>query len=428
VAEATGPTTEPAAQDDADAHVPSPGAERPRGVRALWARWHTNAFVLGAEAWAVRFGFGLFVALVATHAFGRPSSYALGVARGTTSIPDSLLHWDAIQYLFIAEHGYTQTAYTAYFPLFPMLIRGVHTVSGLNFDASSLAVAWAAFGALSVAIVYLTRTVLELERWYWPVQLLLWAPASVFFLAGYPEGTEALLFVLLMIFLAKNRLLPAAAIAALASASAPIGVFYGVAVVIRAVQLHAGEIKRAAVAARAIALALVSELGLIGFSLYLWAEKGHPFDYVSAQSLPEWNRKLTWPFHGLVFSIQRITNGRSITSWTTIITYLIDDVATIAAVALALALVVGLWRQRAWRGALVGPAAAAIVALAFNVTDASSGGLSPEALARHVLVLVPLYLAAASTRRMDRLALALAGSAVLATAAASIFSYGGWFT
>lgn len=398
--------------------------------RAQWARWNSNPFVsaliYGGEAWAVRLGIGLFVALVATHAFGPPSPSALGVARGTTEIPDSLLHWDAIQYLWVAQHGYTATQYTAYFPLYPILTNGVHTVTGVSYAHAALGIAWLMTAALAVSLAYLTRTVLGLERWYWPVQLLLWAPASVFFLAGYPEGTEALLFTALMILLARNRLVAAAVVAALASASAPVGVFYGVAVLIRLAQLQAGEVKGAVLAVRAAALGVISELGVIAFSLYLWAEVGHPFAYVSAEKL--WNRVLTWPFHAMWGSIHRITHGRSIQSWTTIITYLVDDVATIAAVVLAVALVVGLVRERNWRGPLIGPAGAAVAALIFNVSDGSSGGGSPEALARHLLILVPLYLAASRTRRVERLAYTLAASAVVCTAGAAIFSYGGWFT
>ena len=96
--------------------------------------------------------------------------------------------WDSVWYLTIAQHGYgQQAARTAFFPLYPLMIRGVGFVIGSNLLAGVL------ISAVSflVALVLLHRLVaLELdgELARVTVMLVAFSPMAYFFSAVYSES------------------------------------------------------------------------------------------------------------------------------------------------------------------------------------------------------------------------------------------------
>jgi hypothetical protein len=64
----------------------------------------------------------------------------------------------------------------------------------------------------------------------------------------------------------------------------------------------------------------------------------------------------------------------------------------------------------------------------FNVSDGTAGGLSPEALARLLLTVVPLYVVVTYWRRDELVYALVAISAVMGTAAQTLFFHNLWFT
>src|SRR5215210_9377058 len=165
---------------------------------------HTRAIpaVRDSEAFraALRIGLSsrlavLLVAVFAALSFGPASG---GLAREnalkfdepalTHAIADPVLaplaRWDSAWYLTIADSGYGgSTARAAFFPLYPLLVRGVGTVSGGSHAALLIAAFLVSLAAFLAALVLLYRLVeLELGRpLAQPVLLLLAVfPAAVY--------------------------------------------------------------------------------------------------------------------------------------------------------------------------------------------------------------------------------------------------------
>ena len=104
-----------------------------------------------------------------------------------------LAHWDAVWFLGIADTGYpsADSPRTAFFPLYPLLARGVAELGGGSRGALLIAAYLVSLAALLGALVLLYRlTALELgRRAAGPAVLLLCVfPASLFLGAPYSES------------------------------------------------------------------------------------------------------------------------------------------------------------------------------------------------------------------------------------------------
>jgi hypothetical protein len=104
-----------------------------------------------------------------------------------------LAHWDAVWYLSIADSGYGEadSPRVAFFPLYPLLVRGVGELGGGSRGALLVASYVVALAAFFLALVLLHRlATLELGRRVAGRTLLLLCafPASLFFGAPYSES------------------------------------------------------------------------------------------------------------------------------------------------------------------------------------------------------------------------------------------------
>lgn len=366
------------------------------------------------------------VAGFSVHALGPPSTTASGLAPGTRSIVLSLFHWDAVKYVAIARRGYGDPTEPAYFPLYPLLVRVVHLLTNLSYTHSALVVSWVAAYLLTVALIRLCAVCLHQQHWQRVVLLVLFAPASFFLFSGYPESVVALLFTLVLICVCEEHFGRAALVAAAASAAAPLGAFLVVPILVGMVQSPVQRQRWL----RSITLLAVSELGLLGYIIFLARRYDSPLAFLDAQKY--WNRQTTLPFRSLFWSINKILRGQPIgnpaVNGNTVAALGIDDLVTVAAVVGVVAL---MWKIRG-RDFLKSPLLPALsigfLVLMFNVTNAAAGGVSPEALARHLGIVVPFYLPAAMLGREETFVAVLIPFVVLGTLAQVLFCYGLWFT
>src|SRR3954454_17821622 len=144
-------------------------------IEATPARTGAIASVRDSEAVraAVRIGLSsrvavLLVAVFAALSFGPASG---GLAREnaikfdepalTHAIADPVLaplaRWDSVWYLTIAHSGYGGTARAAFFPLYPLLVRGVGTALGGSHAALLIAAYLVSLTAFLAALVLLYR-------------------------------------------------------------------------------------------------------------------------------------------------------------------------------------------------------------------------------------------------------------------------------
>jgi hypothetical protein len=113
--------------------------------------------------------------------------------------------WDSGWYVAIAEHGYESRQSTAYFPLYPLLVRGVSVVTGSTV-VSGVLISLLAAGVAAVVIAELARPLLGARGARDSVLLVALYPAAFVFTSVYTDG----LFLALSAgaFLAASRQRP----------------------------------------------------------------------------------------------------------------------------------------------------------------------------------------------------------------------------
>jgi len=234
----------------------------------------------------VRFTF--FAIAVAASMLLNPSS------TGRATLAQTWGHYDALHYLEISRVGYSSPIgdpnNTAFFPLFPLLIRAFSSL-GLNAVVAGLMISTA---ASVVAAVYLFRLADEDAgpgAGSLAVLYLLFFPTAVYLCAPY---TEALFLAgaIPAFYYARCKRWPLAAIgAAVATGTRVTGVFLLLGLFVEFLRQRDLAIRKAAMALASLA---VGALPLIGYTLYLEIIRGSPVDFLIAQRLG-WNHEFTSP-------------------------------------------------------------------------------------------------------------------------------------
>jgi hypothetical protein len=275
-----------------------------RGSDAVRAAW--------SVFWSTRLAV-LLVAVFAALSFG-PAAGGLAERNAamfdepalTRSLSEPLLsplaRWDAAWYLRIADSGYAGSdARAAFFPLYPLLVRGLAVPFGAApgaLLAASYAVALAAFLG---ALVLLHRLVaLELGRPLARPALLLLAvfPAAVYFGAPYSESLFLLLAVGAFYAARTGRWAWAGAAAAGAAATRSAGVLLLLPLAMLWWSSARGGPGRAAGDRRLrdAAWLLLAPLGLAAYAAFLGISEGDAWRFLDVQDA--WSRELTVPLAG----------------------------------------------------------------------------------------------------------------------------------
>jgi hypothetical protein len=269
------------------------------------------AAVRGSEAFraAMRIGLSsrvavLLVAIFAALSFGPASG---GLAREnadkfdepalTHALADPLLaplaRWDSVWYLRIADSGYGDAApRAAFFPLYPLLVRGVGTAFGGSHGALLVAAYLVSLAAFVAALVLLHRlTELELgRRLARPVLLLLAVfPAAVYFGAPYSESLFLLLAVGAFYAARTGHWAWAGTCAGLASGTRSAGLLLLLPV---ALIWWSSRPRRS----RDAAWLLLAPLGIVAYAVWLGLVEGDALRFLDVQEA--WSRELTVPLAG----------------------------------------------------------------------------------------------------------------------------------
>ena len=206
-----------------------------------------------------------------------------------------LARWDAVWYLGIADHGYGQaaTGKAAFFPLYPLLVRGVAELGGGSRAALLVAGYLVALAAFGLALYLLYRlTALELGHRAARTTLLLLAvfPASLYFGAPYSESLFLLASVGAFYAARTGRWAWAGVAAAAGAATRSIGVLLLIPLTVIYVR------ERGWRPAPKAGWLLLGPLGLGAFALYLGLAHGDALAFTSVQHA--WYRHFAGPLGG----------------------------------------------------------------------------------------------------------------------------------
>jgi Mannosyltransferase (PIG-V) len=263
--------------------------------------------------------------------------------------------WDAQHFLEIAEFGYTDERSdphaTAFFPLWPLLIRGL-SATGLSPAFAAMALSTA---ASVVAVAYLYRLAEEeLGRGAGSTGpqeqggpgrraslYLLFFPSAVFLVAPYSESLFLAGAIPAFYYARHQRWLVSGACAAVAMGARAAGAFLLVGLLLEFVRQRdfSGATLRRGLAAGVVAL-----LPLLAFAAYLWQVKGDPLYFFTDQGLG-WGRELSGPLEALraTWGATRVDAGEG-----ALTNFVIGWRVEIVAVALGMLSVVWALVKREW--------------------------------------------------------------------------------
>ncbi len=118
---------------------------------------------------------------------------------------DPLAHWDGVWFVRIASRGYAPYPHSqAFFPLYPLLMRGVSYLTGGNYVLAGIAISLVAYAGAMVLLFKLVWPLFGASIAAWSVVFISWFPTSVVFSAVYSESLFVLLTVASFWFAARR--------------------------------------------------------------------------------------------------------------------------------------------------------------------------------------------------------------------------------
>lgn len=200
--------------------------------------------------------------------------------------------WDGRWYRMLAQFGYVKLPHgqsdTAFFPLYPFLIRAAHS-TGLSYGLAAILLANAAFIVALSAVYELARTWLPQQA---AIRTAVYAavfPLGFVFSMEYPEALELACIALTGIFAWRGRWLLAATAAAASVLTRPEGAF--LVLPLAALALHAGKAITRTDRWRVLVALLAVPATLVGLAVGEWQTVGDPLAYSHAQLA--WGRQFS---------------------------------------------------------------------------------------------------------------------------------------
>ena len=274
-------------------------SEQPRAARPAPVSWARRLYHLSPTLRQALALFGvtrLLLALVTYFGYvlfnaGKYSPDSVGV----TNLLFSWNRWDALWYEGIAQSGYQSATATAFFPLYPLLIRlGTLPFGGEGAYVVGLLVSNIAFFFMLWALRVLAERECGPEAAARAALYLAVFPTALFFFAPYNESLFVLLAVLCFLALRSERWWLAGLLGLLAALTRSAGIFLAVPFLVEYLSRRGWQWRRLRLDGLAIALI---PLGLALYGAYCWLQFGDPLAFSHAQN--HWGRELKWPWVGI---------------------------------------------------------------------------------------------------------------------------------
>jgi hypothetical protein len=277
-----------------NAHQPTRG--RARAATLSPAAWAVIAF-LASRALMIAVGWAVIARNGVRHVDPSMLDHRYGVVHGplASQLLGPWANWDGQWFVRVASAGYLHKNSQAFFPLYPLAVRGVHYLTGSYVVAGTI-VSW---GAIALALWLLYRMVaarFDPTTAAWTVAFLSFFPTSFYLTSVYSESLF-LLFSIAAFYFGERRNWALAGLAGmLAVLTRNTGLLLLIPLALLMVeQDHAkGALAwaRALFRPRTLWLGLVP-LGLLLYMGFLQVKFGQPLLFAQAQN--NWDRRLSSP-------------------------------------------------------------------------------------------------------------------------------------
>lgn len=198
---------------------------------------------------------------------------------------NSFLRYDSNHYRTIATNGYVPME-TAFFPLYPLLVKGVSYASGASISVSLFIVSFGFLIASAIVLAYWLRFELKLRKSKlspWAVMgLIALFPTSFYMALGYSESLFVFVTISALFAYRKgNYWLAAIAVIFVTATRVQGGALAIFFLLDYLFNRKWSEWKK-------LLPVVAAPLGLIAYMVYLWLTFGNPFEFVAAQQ--NWGR------------------------------------------------------------------------------------------------------------------------------------------
>jgi hypothetical protein len=222
-----------------------------------------------------------------------------------------LSDWDGLWYRIVAERGYLlipgRQSDPAFFPLFPIVLRGFHAL-GLSYFATGLLLANGGFIVGILAFFELSRRLVPEDVARASTLLAAFFPMSFVFSMTYPESLVLVALALSLLFAMQGKWTASAIAAAAAAMGRPEALFF--ALPLGALALARSRQSERGTRGRAIGAALAPVVSVATFPLYLGWSLHNVFAWSWAQQ--SWGR--SFQLTGVVRSFSGL-GGVAQTPW-----------------------------------------------------------------------------------------------------------------
>jgi Mannosyltransferase (PIG-V) len=190
--------------------------------------------------------------------------------------------WDSAWFLEVAKDGYVTTDHTAFFPLYPLLVKVVGTAFGGHYIFAGIVVSLAACAGAFVLLHILAQPLLEVSGAFRTVLYLALFPMSLFLGAVYSESLYLLLSIGAFLLALRGRFLAAGLVCGLAilTRSAGLALLPALAVIAWRSDERLSSLLKLGVAPLVAAV----------WPAWLWWRLGDPFVFLDAQR--NWGREV----------------------------------------------------------------------------------------------------------------------------------------
>jgi hypothetical protein len=202
--------------------------------------------------------------------------------------------WDGLWYRLIAIEGYPSNHVwnDAFWPLYPMSMRGLSRITGLSEDVSGYLIANICFFVAMVLLYQLVRIDFDTpvaRRTMWAIAIF---PTSFFFTAVYTESLFLVLSVAAILCARIRKWWLAGLLGMLAALTRSHGIFLVIPFAVLWVKQYGFYIRAMIPKGVTVAMPL---LGPVLFGAYLERTQDNWKNFIDVQGA--WNRTSAWPWH-----------------------------------------------------------------------------------------------------------------------------------
>ena len=246
-------------------------------------------------------------------------------------------HWDTTIYSTIAKYGYTNINRTAFFPLYPLLVRALLYVHN-NALIDGLIISNLAGLGLFVVLYRLVSEDFNAEQAERTVLYLALFPTAFYLASGYNESLFLFLVVLTFFHLRHGHWWWAVLFGFLASLTRSTGMLLVIPFYYE--YMRQGQFQLKALHWNALAGVLIPG-GVVLFAIWCYIHYHDPLAFLHAEA--SWNRHLTFPGYGMILSMHNILRSPGLLSFQALrnMTDLLPDLFILLFIMLSF---VGPWR------------------------------------------------------------------------------------